>query len=81
MRNIWGATVLFGPVVFQLFGSTIPELLDDVTMRVRGCHQLWPHFGSFTWAPHPALNDYELVGFADGLLNELLRHQRRLAQA
>lgn len=81
MRNIWGATILFGPIVFPLFGSTIPELLEGVTMRTPGCHQLWPYAGSFTWAPRPAFDDHQLVGFADGPLNELLRHQQRLAKA
>lgn len=74
-RDIWGATILFGPVVFQLFGSNIPQLLEGVVVRAPGCHRLWPHAGSFTWTPRPRLTDQELVGFADGLLNELLRHR------
>jgi hypothetical protein len=72
-RDIWGTTIAFGPVVFQLFGSDIPELVAGAQVRAPGCHQLWPYVGSFTWAPRPALNDYGLVGFADGLLREARR--------
>lgn len=73
-RDIWGATIMFGPVVFQLFGSDISELLEGVQLSVPGCHQLWPYAESFTWTPKPALDDYGLVAFADGLLHELQRH-------
>ena len=33
-RDIWGATIMFGPVVFKLFGSDIPELLEGVQLNV-----------------------------------------------
>lgn len=73
-RDIWGATIMFCPVVFQLFGSDIPELLEGVQLNAPGCHPLWPHVDSFAWTPQPALDDYGLVRFADGFLHELQRH-------
>lgn len=78
-RDIWGSTVTFGPVVFQVFGSHIPGLLEGIEVRALGCHRLWPHEGSFTWTPRPGFNNHGLVAFADGLLHELRNHKPRAA--
>lgn len=76
-REIWSATVSFGPVVVQLLGSDIAEVLQGFKVRVRGCHRLWPTHRSFTWMPRPALTEHELVGFAEGLVRERLRQLRQ----
>lgn len=72
-RDIWGAAITFGPVVFQVFGTTVLPLLEGLEFNGMNTHVLWPHRSSFTWVPRPGFNDHQLVGFADGLLNELTR--------
>jgi hypothetical protein len=74
VRDIYGSTVAFGPVVFQLFGTTVLGLVDG--MRVGSApavHQLWPYEGSFTWAPRPGFDDAALLAFSESILAELVR--------
>jgi hypothetical protein len=81
-RHVWTATVAFGTVVFQVFGSVVPELLDVVKPDTANTHVLWPHVGPFTWVPAPGLSDGDLMAFGDGLLSEVRRyadgHRRKL---
>jgi hypothetical protein len=77
-RDIWGSTVVFGPVVFHLLGTNVPGLLEDVTMNTLGVHRLWPYEQSFTWSQKPGLTDADLASFMDGFLNELLHHGDRM---
>jgi hypothetical protein len=74
-RDIWGATIVFGPVVFQVFGTTILPLLEDLELNMRHTHRIWPYACDFTWTPKPGFNDQELVGFADALLNAFPRRE------
>ncbi len=73
VRDIWGATILFGPVVFQVFGTTIPPLLEGLELNTRYTHRIWPYASGFTWVPHPGFNDQELMAFAEVLLNAFPR--------
>jgi hypothetical protein len=72
-RDIWGVTILFGPVVFQVFGTTILPLLEGLEANALNTHRIWPYAGDFTWVPRPGFNDQELMAFADGFLNEFQR--------
>lgn len=69
-RDIWGATILFGPLVFQVFGTTILPLLEGLEVNAAYTHLIWPYAGDFTWVPGPGFNDEQRMAFADGLLNE-----------
>lgn len=75
-RDIWGATILFGPAVFQVFGTTIAPLLEGLELNTRYTRRIWPYAGGFTWVPTPGFNDQELMAFADVLLNEFPRRVR-----
>ncbi len=72
-RDIWGATIVFGPAVFQVFGTTILPLLEGLEVNARNTHRIWPYAGDFTWTPRWGFDDQELMAFADGLLNEFQR--------
>ena len=72
-RDIWGATILFGPIVFHVFGTTILPLLEGLEVNAPHTRRIWPSTGDFTWVPRPGFNDHELMAFADGLLNEFQR--------
>jgi hypothetical protein len=72
-RDIWGATILFGPVVFQVFGTTLLPLLEGLEVNAPYTHRIWPYTGGFTWVPRPGFNDHELRAFADILVNEFPR--------
>lgn len=69
---VWGATIVFGPVVFQLLGSNIQDLLTGAEMNTPGVHELWPCRQSFTWQPKPGLRDADLPGFTSWFLDGLL---------
>jgi hypothetical protein len=73
-RDIWGAAITFGPVVFQVFGTAIHPLLHSLATNAVNTHVLWPYQSSFTWMPSPGFDEYGLVRFADGLLDEVRRH-------
>jgi hypothetical protein len=72
-RDIWGATILFGPAVFQVFGTTIRPLLEGLDLNTRCTHRIWPYAGGFTWMPRTGFNDEDPMAFADVLLNEFPR--------
>jgi hypothetical protein len=72
VRDIWGGTVLFGPVLFQLVGTTLVPLLEGV-QDLPHTHRIWPYQGSFTWMPRPGLSDDQLMAFIDARLNEFRR--------
>ena len=66
-RNVWDALVTFGPVAFNVFGTTVPTLLDDLVYRVPGTHQIWPFQDRFTWRGRPGFDDAAAVRWAEGL--------------
>jgi hypothetical protein len=70
-RDMWGVTVTFGPVVFQVFGTTVPLLLEGLAINHPGVQQIWPYQRSFTWTPRAGFADEDLAQFADALLVEL----------
>jgi hypothetical protein len=72
-RDIWGATILFGPVVFQVFGTTILPLLEGLELNTLNTQRIWPYAGGFTWGPRPGFNDQQLMAFADVLFNKFPR--------
>lgn len=58
VRDLYSVTLTLGPVAFQVFGTTVPGLLDIVELRQPPLvHRIWPFDGSFIWAPRPALDD------------------------
>jgi hypothetical protein len=71
-RQIWGATISLGPVAFQLFGTTVPGLLEGAELGSPPyVHQLWPYRESFTWLPGAALDEQALADFASSIVNML----------
>jgi hypothetical protein len=71
-RDIWGATILFGPVVFQVFGTSLVPLLNGLR-GWSGTHRIWPYEQSFIWTPSPGFNDQQLMAFSEALLHEFQR--------
>ena len=79
--EIWGGTVLFGPVLIQMLGSSIPGLATGATMDPLPVHGLWPYDRDFDWVPSPSIDDKGLEPFAkwflDGNLDGGTQHQAR----
>jgi hypothetical protein len=73
--SLWGGTIVFGPVLFHLLGSDLPDLLASAAMDAPGIHQLWPYEDAFTWEPKPGVDDKGLPGFMDWFLAGLLSGQ------
>jgi hypothetical protein len=74
VREIHGATVAFGPVVFQVFGATIDGLVDGLRVGAPPVvHQLWPYDGTFTWTPAGGFDDKALLSFAEAIPANLQR--------
>ena len=71
-RDIWGATILFGPVVFPLVGTAVTGLLDVLYLAAPNTHQLWPYRASFTWRPRPGLDDLAVMRLSDEYLARVL---------
>lgn len=67
-RNVWGSTILFGPVVFQILGSDVPKVLDVFDLATPNTHQIWPYRRPFTWTPHPGLDDHAVMQLHDEYL-------------
>jgi hypothetical protein len=78
LRDVWAVTILFGPVVFQVSGTTIARLLEGLELRTMNTHRIWPYQGSVTWVPKPGFNEQQVVGLADLTPNEF---RRRLTKA
>lgn len=72
-RDMYGATITFGPVVVQVFGTEIAPLLDGLAINNPITHQIWPHQGSFTCNPRIGFDDQALAEFGDAILHHLLR--------
>jgi hypothetical protein len=72
VRDIWGGTVLFGPVLLQLVGTTLVPLLEAV-QDMPHTQRIWPYRGPFTWMPRPGFSDDQLMAFIDARLNEFRR--------
>jgi hypothetical protein len=79
--DIWGGTVLFGPVLIQMLGSSIPGLVAGATMDPLPAHELWPCGSEFDWEPSPSIDDKGLEPFArcflDGNLDGGAQRQAR----
>lgn len=75
--TLWGGTILFGPVLFNLLGSDLADLLASAVMDAPGVHQLWPYEEIFTWEPQPGFNDAALPGFMDWFLGDVAQQARR----
>jgi hypothetical protein len=74
VRDIFGATVGFGPVAFQVFGSSIAGLVDEIRIGAPPVvHQIWPGEGSFTWTPSLGFDDGALIAFSDVIVDDLRR--------
>ena len=77
--DVWGATVLFGPVLIQMIGSSIAGLADTATMHPFPVQQLWPYETKFDWEPSPSITDKDLEPFAgwflDGILDDGTQHR------
>jgi hypothetical protein len=71
-RDMWGATVVFGAGVFQLFGTRLAPLLAEAQANAPNVHTLWPYQAPFVWAQRPAFDDRTLGVFAEGLLHQIL---------
>jgi len=66
-RDIYGGTISFGPVVFQVFGTTLlPLLQEDLLDPPETVVQIWPYQASFIWMPRPAFDDRALLQFGFG---------------
>ena len=70
-RHVWGSTILFGPVVFQILGSRVPGLLDLFALAVRNTHLIWPNRRPVTWTPHPGLDDHAVMQLREEYLARL----------
>lgn len=78
LRDVWAVTILFGPVVFQVAGTTLPRLLEGLELPTMNTHRIWPDQRPFTWAGRPGFDEQQVVGLADLTLNEC---RRRLVKA
>jgi hypothetical protein len=67
-RDVWGSTLLFGPVVFQVIGTHVDAVLGGLEMATANTHQVWPTRESFTWMPRPGLDDGTVMQLHDGYL-------------
>jgi hypothetical protein len=73
-RDIYGGTISFGPVVFRVFGTALPPLLqEDLLDLPEIIVQIWPYQASFTWMPRPALDDLGLLRFGYSFAERLKR--------
>jgi hypothetical protein len=70
-RDVWGSTILFGPVVLQILGSAVPGLLNLFDLAAPNAHQLWPYRRSFTWTSQPGLDDRGVMRLHDEYLARL----------
>ena len=80
--SLWGGTIVFGPVLFKLLGSNLPDLLASADLDAPSVHQLWPPDRVFTWEQQPGFDDTALPVFMDwflaGNLVEPARRARKL---
>jgi len=73
-RDIWNVTVLFGPVIFQVFGTSLLLCSEGFELNTEYTHRIWPYAGAFTWTPNPGFNHRELRAFLDVIPNEFRRY-------
>jgi hypothetical protein len=78
--SLWGGTIVFGPVLFKLLGSNLPDLLASADMDAPSVHQLWPPDDVFTWEPKPGFDDTALASFTDWFLEGNLAEPARRAR-
>lgn len=74
--NAYGKTFTLGPLAFQVFGSTAPELRQARLTRTPHVYALWPYESSFTWMPQPAFDEDGLTEFSASLVAALGEHVR-----
>lgn len=70
-RHVWGSTILFGPVVFQILGSAVPGILDLFALAAPSAHRIWPSQRPVTWTPKPGLDDRGTMQLHDEYLRKL----------
>jgi len=83
-RNVFIRTFSLGPVVFQVFGTTNPQLEEmkvgwpSIDSSVRPpIHQIWPFTSSITWKPTPGLDDDGLLWFSNTIVASLVAVSER----
>lgn len=69
-RDLWTATISLGPVAFQLLGCDAAGVIADYRPPVRQMHEIWPYKRDFTWSPHLGLDDGQLMGLNDSVLDD-----------
>ena len=62
-RNVWVRTFSVGPVVFQVFSTSVSALAN----------QIWPSAGSVRWLSQPSLNDDGLIWIANHITATLVQ--------
>src|SRR4051794_21822920 len=76
-REIYGATVSLGPVVLQVFGSTVRGLTNGMAFKADArIHQIWPTVPEVSWSPRTALDDPGLQSFAEAIVAALPTNAR-----
>lgn len=64
-RDIYGAAISFGPVVFQVVGTRLTVLLEDLRLNHPIVFPLWPYEQGFAWSPRAGFDDEALVKFGE----------------
>lgn len=67
--DIWGGTVLFGPVLIQMLGSSVSGLAATASMDPLPVRDLWPYNADFDWKPSPNIDDKGLAAFTQWFLD------------
>lgn len=85
-RNVFIRTFNAGPVVFQIFGTTNPQLEEMQVGWQQGIppggssiHQIWPIGPSFTWRASPGLSDEGIDWFSHAILRSLVSMSEEFA--
>jgi hypothetical protein len=68
-RDLWTATISLGPVVFQLLGCDEESVIAECQAPLPSMHRIWPNQRDLTWSPHVGLDDAQLLGLNDLILD------------
>ena len=77
-RNVWVRTFSVGPVVFQVFSTSVSALANhdpgwQVLEDPPPVIQIWPSAGSVRWLSQPSLNDDGLIWIANHITATLVQ--------
>jgi hypothetical protein len=77
-RNVWVRTIGVGPVVFQIFSTSVLGLADydpgwGTLPNPPQVIPIWPTGTSVRWLPSPSLNDAGLLWFSDHIVSSMIR--------